>query len=109
MSIKPMNLSFYIVFIMSISVFFILAYFLSDNRIEENYAQVVITENQSIWELAIQFSSEHSLTPSEFVHWVEKNNSIDPDFVKAGTAITIPVKKELEDDSMFLLADGGTN
>ncbi|MBM7659265.1 hypothetical protein JOC85_000032 [Bacillus mesophilus] len=109
MSIKPMNLSFYIVFLMSIVLFCFIAYLSSDTRIEEEFVQVQVLENETIWDLAVDYSEKHKLTPSEFVTWVEKHNQLDTDFISAGSIITIPVQIDHTQESIILVADGGTN
>jgi hypothetical protein len=109
MSIKPMNLSFYIVFFMSIVLFCFIAYLSSDSRIEGEFVEVKLLENETVWDLAEEYSEKHSLTPSEFVTWVKEHNQLHPDYVGAGSTITIPVQKEKLQDSIILVADGGSN
>ncbi|WP_456275401.1 cell division suppressor protein YneA [Bacillus sp. AK128] len=106
MKIKTMNLSFYIAFIMSITLFFICAYLTSDQRVEEQFVQIEVLENETIWELAERYAERHSLTPSEFVSWVEKNNQINSNFIHAGSSIYIPIEIENQKDSIILVADG---
>jgi hypothetical protein len=106
--IKPMNLSFYIAFFMSIILFFVIAYLSSDARIQDEYVEVKLSTNETVWDLAEEYSEQHSLTPSDFVVWVEENNHIDPNHVRAGVSITIPVIKEKQQDSLMLVAHGGS-
>ncbi|MFZ3587824.1 cell division suppressor protein YneA [Bacillus sp. DJP31] len=105
MKIKLMNLSFYIAFILSILVVFFFAYLSGDAK-NDQYVQIEVSTNDTIWDLAEKYASQHSLTYAQFIHWVEYENRINADEVKAGLKIKIPVKKHNIEDSMILVADG---
>jgi hypothetical protein len=106
MKIKPMNLSFYIAFILSISILFFVAYLTSDARTNDLYVQVEVSANETIWELAEKHADKHPLTYAEFISWVEKNNGIDASNIKEGLTITIPIKKQEINDSIIFIANG---
>lgn len=58
---------------------------------KENYIKVTVSEGDSLWKIASDFSEEHSLSKKEFISWVKKHNRIDGDQIFPGEEITIPV------------------
>jgi hypothetical protein len=61
---------------------------------EDAYITVTIEEGQSLWEIAETFASEHNLSESEFVSWVEKENGIIGETIMPGDELVIPVEAE---------------
>jgi ABC-type metal ion transport system substrate-binding protein len=106
MKIKPMNLSFYIAFILSIMTLFFVAYLTSDERTKDLYVQVELSADDTVWELAEKHADKHSLTYTEFISWVEENNGIEASEINEGLTITLPIKKQEIDDSIMYIADG---
>jgi hypothetical protein len=106
MKVKTMNLSFYIAFILSIGVVFLLAYINSDEKKEGQYVQVEITKNETIWGIAESRSDLHELSTLEFVEWVEKKNGIDADDIYTGLTITLPIEQKDFNDAVLLVAGG---
>ncbi|MDP4086449.1 MAG: LysM peptidoglycan-binding domain-containing protein [Bacillota bacterium] len=80
-------LSFFICFIISIQ-----------SSHEDHYLKIKVSEGDSLWKIADNFSKEHSLSKVEFVNWVEKHNDIQGDRIFPGEKIVIPVEKK--DDTM---------
>lgn len=64
----------------------------TQSSINENYLSITVEEGDSLWQLSKSYSSEHQLSPEEFINWVKKNNQIDEELF-AGESIIIPVKK----------------
>ncbi|CAM3429941.1 cell division suppressor protein YneA [Cytobacillus oceanisediminis] len=58
----------------------------------EKFVKVTISEGDSLWEIAEDFSAEHSLSADEFINWVEQNNGIAGGRIFPGDEIVIPVK-----------------
>lgn len=72
----------------------------------DDYLKVTITEGDSLWEIAEQFSDQHSLSNKEFVTWIKKHNEIDEDQIFPGEEIIIPVSKEISSTKEFASALG---
>jgi hypothetical protein len=106
MKVNLMNLSFYIVFIMSILTVFIFACLNSENRINNDYVQIQLSNGDTLWEVSEKFASQHGLDTYEFIKWVEDKNNINGNRLLTGQILYIPVKKEHIQDSLLLLADG---
>ncbi|GLB59245.1 cell division suppressor protein YneA [Cytobacillus sp. NCCP-133] len=58
----------------------------------DKFVTVRVSEGDSLWEIAENFSAEHSLSSNEFVSWVEQNNGITGGRIFPGDVIVIPVK-----------------
>lgn len=61
---------------------------------EDDYITVTIEEGQSLWEIAETFADGHTLSESEFISWVEKENGISGDLIHPGDELVIPVIAE---------------
>lgn len=70
-----------------------LAFLLSlQQESEDKYVKVTISEGDSLWEIANQYSEQHSLSHKEFVSWVKKMNKNSSDQIFPGEEIIIPVR-----------------
>lgn len=70
----------------------------------KDYQQIIVSDGQSLWELAQIYAEEHSMNPQDFIEWVTNKNHLSSSrMVKTGDKIVIPVKvkKQLEDDSQL--------
>ncbi|SFA72515.1 MULTISPECIES: LysM peptidoglycan-binding domain-containing protein [unclassified Bacillus (in: firmicutes)] len=65
-----------------------------DDAIDEKFVKVTISEGDSLWEIADNYSAQHDMSPKEFVQWVKKNNEIEGDFIIPGEELIIPIAKE---------------
>ncbi|USK40751.1 LysM peptidoglycan-binding domain-containing protein [Cytobacillus firmus] len=74
----------------------------------EKFVKVTVAEGDSLWEIAENFSSEHSLTTDQFINWVERNNGIAAGRIFPGDEIVIPVKA-LDDQPYKELASSDLN
>ncbi|KAA0547846.1 LysM peptidoglycan-binding domain-containing protein [Bacillus sp. BGMRC 2118] len=109
MKIKTMNLAFYIAFILTIGTFCFIAYVTNNEQLEEEYIQMEITANETVWEIAEKYSNNHNLSTWEFVKWVEDKNKIDADHIAIGTALILPIEKNEKnekDNSYMVVAEG---
>ena len=57
----------------------------------EDYIKVTVKDGESVWKLAEKFADNHSLSPNEFVKWVEKENGISGGVIHPGDQLVIPV------------------
>lgn len=80
--------------ILLISLSFVLTFVIAQSQttINDNYLSITVSEGDSLWELANQYSNEHQLSPEEFINWVKKNNQMNEN-LSVGESILIPVKK----------------
>jgi cell division protein YceG involved in septum cleavage len=74
-----------------ISAFIISFHFHSFEK--ENYVKVTITEGDSLWKIAENYSDDESLSKKEFISWVKKHNTIHDEQIYPGDEIFIPVTK----------------
>ncbi|MBM6618348.1 cell division suppressor protein YneA [Bacillus suaedaesalsae] len=106
MKIKTMNLAFYIAFILSIGAFYLISYMTNDDRLEDQYIQMEIAANETVWELAEKYAKDHNLSTWEFVKWVEDKNKVDADHIAIGTVLILPIEKKDKGNSIIIVADG---
>ena len=57
----------------------------------ESYIKITVSEGDSLWDLANQYASEHSLSDSEFINWVQQQNDIEGDIIYPGDELLIPI------------------
>jgi nucleoid-associated protein YgaU len=58
---------------------------------QKHYVTVTVSEGDTLWKIAGDYSGEQSLSKTEFVNWVKMHNQIDEDHIFPGEKITIPV------------------
>jgi len=71
-----------------------LALFLSfrDHSTNDNqYLKITVSDGDSLWKISNKYAEQHSLSPSEFVGWVQKHNKNISDEIYPGEKIVIPV------------------
>ena len=61
----------------------------------EDYIKVTVQDGESVWKLAEKFADNHTLSPAEFVAWVEKENGITGEVIHPGDQLVIPVMVEM--------------
>ena len=52
---------------------------------------VTVSQGDTLWKIADDYSEAQSLSKTEFVNWVKIHNQIDEDHIFPGEKITIPV------------------
>lgn len=73
---------------------------------QSNYSKVDILSGDSVWQLAERHAEEAKMDKASFVAWVEKNNNLDSNDIKAGESLVIPVKeKQIKTDATIQLAN----
>lgn len=92
-----------ILIILSFVTAFVLA-FQFDSFKQNKYIEVTVMEGDSIWKIADDYSDMHSLSNEQFVHWVERHNSIEGDLILPGDKVIIPVKNQSESINEFASA-----
>jgi LysM repeat protein len=88
----------FILILFAISCSFVLVLGSTMNK-SEDYIKVTVQDGESVWEIAERFANNHSLSPAEFVSWVEKENGISGDVIHPGDQLVIPVTLEGETPS----------
>lgn len=90
----------YVIILIVLSLFIGSYFILSLESDSNNYQEIVVTDGQSLWELAHIYSKEHSMKPQDFIDWVSTKNNLTSSNIKSGEKLVIPikVKKQLEDD-----------
>ncbi|WP_099221365.1 cell division suppressor protein YneA [Listeria costaricensis] len=72
----------------------------------DNYSKIDVSEGDSVWALAADYSDESHMNQEEFVQWVEKENHLADGQIKAGDSLIIPVKeKQVNKQTDLQLAD----
>ncbi|QED47639.1 cell division suppressor protein YneA [Cytobacillus dafuensis] len=61
---------------------------------KSEYIKITVNEGDSLWQIAEDFSDEHTLTVKEFVVWVEQNNGISSGRIFPGDELVIPVVQD---------------
>lgn len=79
-----------ILFILSLLITIIIAFRFGDSNYEQ-YMVITVNEGDSLWKIAENLSSNHTMTSQEFVKWVEKNNNIYDNRIYPGDELMIPV------------------
>lgn len=54
----------------------------------------MVSDGDSLWEMANEYAVQHELSSQQFVHWVKKHNEIDGDQIFPGDELVIPVSNE---------------
>ncbi len=80
-----------ILFVLSLAASFILVV-QTETPESDNFVTVTVSEGDSLWAIAKDFSEEHSMSADEFISWVEQNNGIAGGRIFPGDEIVIPVK-----------------
>ncbi|MEK3855003.1 cell division suppressor protein YneA [Cytobacillus sp. FSL H8-0458] len=96
-----------ILFVLSLAASFILLV-LIETPDTEKFVKVTVAEGDTLWKIAENFSSEHSLSTDQFINWVEQNNGIAAGRIFPGDEIVIPVKA-LHDQPYKELASSDLN
>jgi LysM repeat protein len=66
---------------------------------------VTVSQGDSLWKIADDYSSQQSLSKTEFVNWVKTHNQIiDEDYIYPGEKITIPVDSNSQTSNEFASA-----
>lgn len=65
-----------------------------DDAIDEKFVKVTISEGDSLWKIADNYSAQHDMSAKEFVQWVKKNNELDGDMIIPGQELVIPISIE---------------
>ena len=76
---------------------FVTAFLLSvrfDTFHQNQYVTVTVSDGDSIWKIAEDYSEEHSLSKVQFVNWVQTHNHIEGDHIFPGEKIVIPVSSK---------------
>lgn len=68
------------------------------------YVNVTISEGDSLWKIADQYSGDYSLSKDHFISWVKKHNNIEGDQIFPGEKIAIPVKSGMDSTNEFASA-----
>jgi hypothetical protein len=84
----------YAIILIAAGLIFSLAIKVNDIASSDEYITVTIEEGQSLWVLAHDYASEHNLTESQFISWVEKENGIEGEVIYPGDEILIPVSAD---------------
>ncbi|NRD79058.1 LysM peptidoglycan-binding domain-containing protein [Bacillus sp. BRMEA1] len=74
---------------------------------QDKYVKVTVSQGDSLWKIAQQYSDQLSISNAEFVSWVKEHNSNIDDQIYPGDVITIPVSKDNSETP--LLASGVGN
>ncbi|WP_066369807.1 cell division suppressor protein YneA [Neobacillus fumarioli] len=61
---------------------------------QDKYMKVTISQGDSLWKIAQQYSDRLSISNEEFVNWVKRHNYNAGDTIYPGDVIMIPVTKE---------------
>jgi cell division protein YceG involved in septum cleavage len=61
---------------------------------QDEYLKVTVSEGDSLWKIADEYSADGSISNGEFVQWVQRHNNIDGDQIFPGEKIFIPVSNE---------------
>lgn len=71
--------------------------------IEENeeFMKITVNEGDSLWRIAEDYSTEHSLSTKDFVKWVETNNAIPGGRIFPGDELVIPVIINYSDETKY--------
>lgn len=79
-------------------------YIASHSFNEKNYENIIVSEGDSLWRIAQQYSSEYKLSDDQFISWVKKHNHIEGDRIYPGEKLVIPVKDNQTDQHEFASA-----
>lgn len=58
---------------------------------QKQYVTVTVSQGDTLWKIADDYSEQQSLSKGEFVSWVKTHNQIDEDHIFPGEKIMIPV------------------
>lgn len=66
-----------------------------DSFHHDQYVTVTVSQGDSLWKIAENYSDQQSLSKDEFVNWVKIHNQIEADdHIFPGEKIVIPVSSE---------------
>ncbi|MBP2240231.1 LysM repeat protein [Cytobacillus eiseniae] len=80
-----------ILIILSLLTSFIL-FFQNNGAGKENLMKITVNNGDSLWQIAEEYADEHSISPKQFVQWVQKTNEITGDRIYPGDELIIPIK-----------------
>ncbi|MBL4952747.1 LysM peptidoglycan-binding domain-containing protein [Neobacillus sp. OS1-32] len=86
--------SYAIILILLSFSFAIILSFQHGSEDQNDYLQVTVSEGDSLWKIAGQYSGQHSLSKAEFVNWVKRHNEKVDDQIYPGEKIVIPVSNK---------------
>lgn len=92
-------------FLLAAAFFLSAAYFSFAGSEQGDYYKVSVAKGDSLWSLAQEYSSLHSLTEEEFIQWVQDQNGLFTTKIQAGDQLVIPVPASSLDQGIQL-ADG---
>lgn len=93
----------YVIILVAISYISIFALIHKLDKTDE-FINVTVKEGESLWEIAEEYSDRHSMSSSEFIQWVEKNNEIAGDEIYPGDNLVIPVEETNTNVEITVLA-----
>lgn len=59
---------------------------------DEEFVKITVTEGDTIWEIAEQYTKDSNLSKEQFVNWVLTQNERDEKQLYPGEELVIPVK-----------------
>lgn len=96
--------SYAIVLIIVSSVTALLLSIRFDTFHEEQYVTVTVSQGDTLWKIADNYSDEQSLSKTQFVNWVKMHNPINEDQIFPGEKIVIPVSSNPQTTDEFASA-----
>jgi LysM repeat protein len=68
------------------------------------FVTVTVSEGDSLWKIAEDYSEDQSLSKKEFVNWVKTHNQIEEDKIFPGEKIVIPVSSKEQTSNEYASA-----
>lgn len=66
-----------------------------DSSNNDKFLKVTVSEGDSLWKIADQYTEDNSLSKEQFVSWVKKHNEMSGDQIFPGQKLVVPVKEEV--------------
>jgi hypothetical protein len=57
----------------------------------DQYKTITVMDGESLWEISQKYKSEHGLTETQFIKWVETYNGISGDHIVSGADLVLPI------------------
>ncbi|MBM7580270.1 cell division suppressor protein YneA [Jeotgalibacillus terrae] len=100
--------SFVILFVVTALCFSLFLVFTNTADSHSEYAEVTVSEGDTLWSYAEKYAEHTAMTPESFIEWVSENNDLSSHLIVTGDTLRLPVKEEVfrySEDTIHLASD----